>query len=68
MAFKHGDIVVWKAQFAQSDEERTTPLVVLEPGDDGRCYVRPLIWEEEGRGPIAPTQMVRMRHLERYVA
>lgn len=64
MAFQNGDIVVWKAEFAQTAEERVCPLVVLEPADDGRCYVRPLNWDRDRQGVAAPTQMVRMDWLE----
>ena len=68
MAFRHGAIVVWKAEFAQSEEECTRPLVVLEPADDGRCYVRPLDWDRDAQGVAIPTQMARMSQLEVLVA
>lgn len=68
MAFKHGDIVVWKAEFAQSEDECTRPLVVLEPADDGRCYIRPLDWDRDTMGVAVPTQMVRMSQLKTLVA
>jgi hypothetical protein len=64
MGLASGSIVVWKAEFAETEEERTRPLVVLEPANDGRCYIRPADWDVESQGPIVPTQMVRMEWLE----
>lgn len=58
-AFTHGDIVKWKPEFAGKDE-LDDAFVVLEPADDGRCLIRPVVWNY---GPIVPTMLTKMSYL-----
>lgn len=64
LALNDGDIVMWKPEYAQSDEESSQMFYVMEPRDDGKCYIKPVDWDE-AYGRHAPIQMVRQDWMEK---
>lgn len=66
--FKHGDIVWWREEWADSPEELATPFVCLEPASDGRCFITPLDKDAYGKGAIPGANMVKLEWLRKDVA
>lgn len=61
--FEHGDVVRWREEYAVDERDREGVFVVLEPADDGRCFIRPVIWDAPYRSLI-PTFFTSMDMLE----
>ena len=63
--FNTGDLAKWKPEFAQNEAELAQVFVVVEPSDDGKCYIKPAFWDYDKDGVCCPTQFVKIEWIEK---